>query len=299
MADQTDQIERAAARLSVLFADISGSSLMYAVRGDEAAFTLTSACLTLLEEQVKKFDGRVIKRVGDAILAVFDEAEAAVHAGAGMQHALEAPGCQIRSEGLRVRCGISSGTAVLDAGDVYGDIVNVAARLVSLAGADEVFLSGEAHDALPADMRDSIRLIDQFALKGRPNWVLVYQYLWKREDTTVKSSGPVRGYSAELELTYGSQVFELGPALPRLTIGREEDNDITIKEEVVSRHHAEVVLRGDKFHLIDRSTNGTWVLTDSGDSCRLTREELTLVGSGRILPGRDSMQPVRYRVMPR
>ena len=250
------------AAVTVLFADISGSTLLCAVRGDETAYKLVSTALALLEEQVQRVGGRVIKRIGDAILAVFDAAGPAVHAAAGMQFALEAPGCEVRAEGVRVRMGIATGTAVLDAGDLYGDVVNVAARLVSLAGADEVLL-------------------------------------WKQEGATVSTVVRPRGLAAALEITYSGQTYGLGPERPNLTIGRDPDNAVAISESLVSRHHAELVLRGDKYLLVDRSTNGTWVLTDGGDTFRVTREELTLAGSGRILPGRQTLQPLRYRVGPR
>ena len=130
----------AEAPITVIFADISGSTMLCAVRGDETAYKLVSTCLNILESEVDRFGGRVIKRVGDAILAVFDAAEPAVHSAQGMQMALEAPGSEVHAEGVRVRVGIATGTAVLDAGDIYGDVVNVAARLTSLAGADEVFM---------------------------------------------------------------------------------------------------------------------------------------------------------------
>jgi adenylate cyclase len=286
------------APITVIFADISGSTLLCAVRGDETAYKLVSTCLTILEGEVQRFGGRVIKRVGDAILAVFEQAEPAVRAAHGMQVALEAPGSEVHAEGVRVRVGVATGTAVLDAGDIYGDVVNVAARLTSLAGADEVFMAGETYEALPADMRDPIQVIDQLALRGRPDWVLVYRYLWKQEGATVSTNVRPRGYSAALELTYGSEKFQLGTSRPKLTVGRDPENDISIDETVVSRRHCEVVLRGDKFLLVDRSTNGTWVLTDGGDVFRVTREEITLAGSGRILPGRQNLEPVRYRVGP-
>jgi adenylate cyclase len=286
--------------VSVLFADISGSTLMYAVRGDEVAFKLTSACLSLLEQEVQRFGGRVIKRVGDAILAAFAGSEAAVRAAAGMQHALESPDCPVRGEGVLVRVGVSTGMAVRDpTGDVYGDIVNIAARLVSLAGADEIFLNGEAYEEIPAEMRDSVRLIDQIALRGRPDWVLVYQYLWKQEGATVSAGERHRGFAAAIELTFGTDTFALGPDRPRLTIGRDASNDVTIDEEVVSRRHCEVVLRGDKYFVVDRSTNGTYVCTDAGDTFRLCRDEMTLAGSGRIHIGKQTMEPLRYRIRPR
>ena len=50
---------------------------------------------------------------------------------------------------------------------------------------------------------------------------------------------------------------------------------------------------------IDRSTNGTYVVLDGGQTFRVSREELTLAGRGRIFAGRESMTPLRYRVRPR
>ncbi len=285
--------------LTILFADISGSSLMYAVRGDTVAFNLTTSCLNLMEEEVKKRGGRVFKRVGDAVLAVFDDAGAAVRAAEGIQLALDDPECTLRREGVHVRAGISSGTAVLDAGDVYGDVVNVAARLVAHAGADEIFLSGRAYEALPAELRTSVRLIDQVVLRGRPSWVLVYQYLWTQEDMTVPIGVRTRVPTGALEVTYGAQLFVVGPERPKLRIGRALDNEIAIDEEFVSRYHAQITLRGDKFFLNDSSTNGTYVRTDGGDALRVSREEVTLSGGGNILSGSEEAQAIRYRLSPR
>jgi hypothetical protein len=58
-------------------------------------------------------------------------------------------------------------------------------------------------------------------------------------------------------------------------------------------------MRGDKFLLIDRSTNGTFVQTEGGDTFRVTREELTLAGRGRIFPGSRALTPIGYCVGPR
>jgi adenylate cyclase len=282
--------------LTVLFADMTGSTLLYALRGNEAAFTLTSRCLVLLEEHVRATGGLVIKRIGDAVLATFETAAAAVSAAVGMHIALDDARCAADGEDVHVRVGISTGAAVLDAGDVYGDVVNVAARLVSLAGADEIFLAGESYEALPPAMRDSIRLIDQLALRGRPNAVVVYEYLWKTEGATISAAPATRTGGAVLEVRYGSLTIAVGPERPRVTLGRDEENDIAVPEQVVSRHHADVVVRGDKFLIIDRSTNGTYVVTEGGQSFRLNREELALSVSGRIYLGSKRLEPVRYQL---
>ena len=87
----------------------------------------------------------------------------------------------------------------------------------------------------------------------------------------------------------------------KTTLGRHPGNDIVIPDDASSRLHAEIdyELFSNAIDVRDLdSTNGTWVLTDGGDTFRVTREEITLAGSGRILPGRQSLEPLRYRVGP-
>ena len=285
------------APLSVLFADISGSSLLCAERGDAVAFSITSKCLDLLESEARFAGARLVKRAGDAIIAVFATPQASVEAAAGMQRAISASA--LRRDGVHVRVAISRGTAVLTAGDVFGDVVNVAARLVSIAGADEIILSGDAYVNLPGGLRDSTRLIDQQVLYGRPAEVQVYEYLWERGDTTVGARFEPTGAPARLEILCGSQSLIIDAGRPKVTIGRAADNDITIRDEVVSRYHASILLRGNQFLLADRSTNGTYVQADCGEALRVVRDELTLSGSGRILVGSDAVRPIHYRVTQR
>jgi len=57
--------------VTVLFADVSGSSQLYAERGDTVAFGMVSRCLEVLERQVDRHQGRVFKHAGDAVLAMF------------------------------------------------------------------------------------------------------------------------------------------------------------------------------------------------------------------------------------
>ena len=153
-------------------------------------------------------------------------------------------------------------------------------------------------------MRESSRLIDQLALRNRPLSVAVYQYLLghdEMDDLTVSVSTRSRSSISTMEIRHGEQLFIVNPEHSKLTIGRHSDNDIVIGkrgENVVSRNHAEISLRGDKFLLIDRSTNGTYVHVDDGPVLRVAREEVMLAGSGRIVPGREIEPPIIYRVTP-
>lgn len=286
--------------VTVLFADITGSTTLYAQRGDSTAFALASACLDVVDAKIAAGGGRVVKRLGDGVLAVFDAPEAALAAAVeirtALDEALEDPASPLNREGLRVRAGIACGKAVVLPDDVYGDVVNVAARLVGLAGGDEIFLSGTVFEGLSALRRAQMRLIDQLLLRNRPAPVLVYELMREERDATVSINMRPRASMSTMQITHGERLYVVSPERARVTIGRHADSDIRIEHEAVSRTHAEISLRGDKFVLVDRSTNGTYVHVDSGPMLRIVREELVLAGGGRIVPGVEPEQPIRYLV---
>lgn len=283
--------------VTVLFADITASTTLYAQRGDATAFALASECLDEVDRRIAAAGGRVVKRLGDGVLALFDNPNQAVRAAVAVRTALRNPAARVWREGVRVRFGINSGRGLLARDDVFGDVVNVASRLTALAGGDEIFLSGKAYEVLAADLRAGARLIDQLSLRNRPGSVLVYEFVGEQADATVKLGSRLRTTSTTaMEVTYGEQLFVIGPERPRVTIGRHAEHDIHIDHEAVSRHHADVALRGDRFVVVDRSTNGTYIYVDHGPVLRVVREEVALSGSGRIGPGVETTPPIRFRI---
>jgi adenylate cyclase len=284
--------------VTVLFVDISGSTTLYAQRGDATAFGLTKACLDLVGDRVNGAGGRVLRQVGDGVLAVFDAPVTALQAAIQIIHAVEHPAAPPGSEGVRVRCGLSAGPAVLLADDVYGDVANVAARLVGRADAGEIFLSGTVYEALPVELRATVQLIDEMLLRNRPAAVAVYKYVPDNQLATIRTRARRRPATATMEVRYGDLLLVVGPERPRVSLGRDVGSDIRIDRDGVSRHHAEIVLRGDRFILVDRSTNGTYVQADNGPMLRLVREELVLTGAGHIVLGaEETPQPILYRVV--
>jgi adenylate cyclase len=280
----------------VLFADISGSTTLYAERGDAAAFRLASVCLTAVERAIGAGGGRVVKRLGDGMLALFEQSNAALRTALAARASLADPDHTAQRTGLRVRFGIGCGEVVLADDDVFGDVVNVAARLLGLARPDEILLAGTAYETLEAELRDRVHLIDQLVLRNRPAPVPVYKFVDDELDATAGVETRARGDSAVLEIAFAATVFVLGPERPRLSIGRHSAHDICVDHEAVSRLHAEIMLRGGKFILADRSMNGTYVHIENGPVLRLVREELSLSGTGRIVPGVDTGTPIRFRL---
>jgi class 3 adenylate cyclase len=282
--------------VTVHFVDMSGSTALYARRGDAEAFGLTKECLDLVCAQVRTAGGRVLRLVGDGVLSVFERPEQALRAAIEINQAIDDPAGRMAREGIRVRSGICSGFGVLESDDVYGDVANVAARLISRAGAGEIFISGSVYEGLSDDLRARVQFIDEMLLRNRPDPVLVYKYVDDHQFATIKTV-PRRASTATMEVTFGELLVVVGRQRPRITLGRDVENDIRIEADVVSRTHAEIALSGDRFVLTDRSTNGTYVYADNGPMLRVVREELVLASAGRIFLGvEETARPIRYRV---
>jgi len=285
--------------VTVLFADIVASTALYVQRGDATAFALTAQCLGEVERHLVAGGGRIRKRLGDGLLATFESSTAALRAAQIARSALIDPDGTLVREGVRARFGITAGPAVDEADDIFGDVVNVAARLLALAGPDEIFLSGKVYEVLDQELRAGVRLIDQITLRNRPGAVLVYEYVGAEREATVSVAGKPRASTVALEIEHGARLFVIGPERPRLTIGRQASHDICVDHDAVSRTHAELQLREDRFVLVDRSTNGTYVHVDGGAVLRIVREELILAGAGRIVAGIEADPPIRFRVTAR
>jgi adenylate cyclase len=134
-------------------------------------------------------------------------------------------------------------------------------------------------------------------LRNRPTAVLVYKYVADSPLATIRSGATRRASTAVMEVTHGDLLFVVGPERPRVTMGRDTDNDVRIEDHVVSHHHAEIALVGDRFILVDHSTNGTYVYPDNGPMLRVLREELVLTGGGRIGLGiEETSKPILYRI---
>ncbi len=121
---------------AILAADAAGYSRLMAA-DQRGALAALETCRDALGAQVKSHGGRVVDTAGDSVLAVFDSASAAVQAALAAQTALEANRCT-----LQIRIGVHIGDVIEKPdGSVYGDGVNVAARLHALADPGEVAAS--------------------------------------------------------------------------------------------------------------------------------------------------------------
>jgi hypothetical protein len=191
---------------------------------------------------------------------------------------------------------------VKEEGDVFGDAVNIAARMVAMAKQRQILTTEETVKALSPDLRQSARCIDRTTIKGKSGEVDIYEIIWEQHDVTVMldSSLEEMAIRSRLELSFAGSTLDVDIDRPSVTLGRQPHNDIVVNDNRVSRSHARIEYRRGKFVLIDQSTNGTFVLIQGKKSIQVKRDETPLIGSGIIGLGRevtpDSAMAVHFSI---
>lgn len=285
-------------KLAVLFVDVSGSTAFFDRYGEVAGHAMVERCFKVIVPEVEKRRGRIVKYMGDGFLAVFEGPVDAVDAAAAVHTSL-ADDNATRPEGARVRIhsGVSVGPVVVRGdGDVFGDTVNVAARVQHVAGPDQVYVTKEVIDDLPPGTQAQTRRVGLFPLRGKEDEVELYEVMWKLEGATVLFTRATLREEALLAVFFQGTVAEMGAAQARLTLGRISGNDLVVDDGAVSREHAEFVRRKGTIYLIDHSTNGTYVRPQVGKPRHLHREEFMLDGSGEISLGRPDGPAIEYKI---
>ncbi len=268
---------------AVLFVDISGSTRLYEELGDAQALARVESCLRLLQRASDELRGRVIKTTGDGLMCAFTEPEAALQAARAMQvRVLEQTGLGGPALGIHVGC--HYGAVMESAGDLYGDCVNVAARVAGLAKVGQIITTSEAVGRLSDLVQEKVRLLDRVAVKGKRDPVEIYEFVWQdSEELTTLGTRFAEDRVPRLKLCFGErELWFDGSGGGAVTIGRDASCDIVIGDRKTSRQHARIEKRRDKFVLADHSSNGTFVAIAEEPEVCLRREEVMLRARGRI-----------------
>jgi len=319
---------------TVLFADLRGSTAMYETLGNAEATAVVSRSVALLARIVTVHGGQVVKTLGDGLMAVFDLPNKGVSAADDMHDSLarigmaddvvepasdSEPGGDEAYEGgaptlpprppvpLKLQVGLAHGEVVEMGGDVFGDAVNVAARLLDHAGDNETLATSSVVEQLGEWERSRFRSLDRMQLRGRVEPVHVYL------------QEPVRRFGDTAATAYGDMLIPVsepegirlvwldlnriysGSSLP-VILGRSPQATYIIDDTRVSRSHARIDWHGGTFQLVDLSYNGTYVRFDNDpEVISLRRGACTLHGSGVIGLGAPPSEPispcVRFEVM--
>ena len=263
---------------AVLFADLIGSTRLYAEVGDAQAQVTVAQYLDTCSHFTRQHGGQVVQLRGDGLLAVFPGVDQAIATAIAIRNSID-------TGLLAMHAGINCGPLLLEGDQLYGDVVNVAARLSDLAKRNEIIMSAAAQAQCSGAATLPLRLIKKVSIKGRPEPVDIYLLPDDRQKLTAFRPPAVsRTLKIVLQLGYRDSHVVVGSTLAECVIGRESDCGLQVDHALVSRRHATVESHQGKYFLQDHSTNGTYV--KEGDTAiHVQRETVQLKEHGALSLG--------------
>lgn len=186
------ELEKFKTPVTLCFVDIVGSTRYFEQRGDYAGMIYVHACIDRLIPEAEKHGGTICKTIGDAVMTYFTEPAEGVRAAIDMQLSLdEFNKGKTDSDQMHVRIGLNYGRGVVKDKDVFGDVVNTAARIEAAAKGDQIFISAEL-EAVVKDAKFPLQKMQPLAAKGKEKPVDVFEVLWKKD----KSGKPISAVRA-------------------------------------------------------------------------------------------------------
>jgi adenylate cyclase len=168
---------------AILAADVAGYSRLMEADEEGTLRRLQADLHELFEPRIVQHAGRLIKTTGDGLLAEFQSVVEAVRCAVAVQRgATERNASVPEPRQIRFRIGINLGDVIVEAGDIYGDGVNVAARLENLAEAGGILLSGTAYDHIKQNIDVGFAFIGAQRVKNIAEPVRVYRVLLDSKD---------------------------------------------------------------------------------------------------------------------
>lgn len=273
---------------TVLFLDVIDSTRLYERSGDRQAFSIVTACLGRASAVILEHGGRIIKYTGDGLMATFSGPDTAAQAVIDIHSALR-ESAATTEDPMSIRVGFHCGSLLKSGSDVFGETVNVAARIAALASAGRALTTATTAAQMDSDWRERLTPVPARVMRGFSHAIDLFELRCDSggEATCVFGASTVRGEDAELRLYIDRKWTVLNSRTPLAVLGRAPSANICIDDSRASRHHAEIELRGDKFVLVDHSSNGTYVTIGNTPEFIVSREDIVLHGGGWISLGRS------------
>jgi len=283
--------EKSSKELTILFADICRSTVLFNELGDQAALDLVMQAIQLAGDIAIQNKGNVIGTIGDEVMCTFDTPEDALVTANQIHHQMHNNN-SMQEHQLAMRVGINSGAAISLSDSVYGDTVNIAARLAQQAKANQSLVSSTTTESIRKGLQSQLRSVGQLSMRGKAGMVEVHELLQPDTDeeiTEVTAGDEVVTRSFLMTARYLTRQMRFDPMLVRFLFGRGMDCDQVIDHPTISREHAEFLYRNGQFILRDFSTNGSMIV-QQGKPERLHRSSMELRGNGKIYLGRTLNQ---------
>jgi class 3 adenylate cyclase/tetratricopeptide (TPR) repeat protein len=169
---------RAAEVLTIMMTDVVGSTALRGAHGDPDADDMLERQSAMVHEQVAAFGGQVRKSLGDGFLISFPSTVAAVRAAAAIQGALLEHNTAEPQRAVEIRIGIHTGRVTEHNGDLHGQAVHAAARVMAEAVGGQILISDEVRKHAEQRLDWSFLDLGLFWLRGFPERWRLYEVSW-------------------------------------------------------------------------------------------------------------------------
>ena len=207
-----DRIERRLA--AILAADVAGYSRLTGVDEEGTHVQLQAHLRALVDPKVAEHRGRVVKNTGDGMLAEFSSVVDAVRCALDVQRGMAERNAGVPDEKrIEFRMGINVGDIIIDRGDIFGDGVNVAARLEGLAKPGGICISDDAHRQVRGKFDVTFEDVGERQLKNIARPVRVFQVALDDARPAKPISQPHNAASAVRRARWSTRVTAIGAAV--------------------------------------------------------------------------------------
>lgn len=267
---------------------LEGSALFDPTRGDTSY--IWERGMRRLTMAINGFQGTIIRQDENGILAAFADAESGLLAAWEMRFRLStlppAAGARL---GMRAGCEFGRVSGLAD--EIVGEPVSMAERLAEIAHEGQIITTRRVAMELPHNLRHSLIA---FCSPSFPDGTLMDVQL-DMSASQPRSPRPVEPYCLHLEGTDRRYLVDEESGV--VSLGRDPACDLVVSNPRASRRHGWIGKVNGRFMVIDKSSNGTYVIFDDGSAHTVHNSQLALQGRGRISFGSQAHDghPDAYR----
>ena len=195
-----EELRRYKTRQAVLFTDVVGSTTYFDRFGDTAGLLLLHRHDHLVIGAVEEFQGTVIKTIGDSVMAEFPESVLGVRAAVEIQRRLFQHNQKLaNSDPLQIRIGINCGLGFRRGNDLFGETVNIAARITKRSDPSQILVSQSVYEAT-RDTEICCNSLGSAILDGKAEREQLYEVIWADAATQEELRSKIKTAQARTDL---------------------------------------------------------------------------------------------------
>jgi serine/threonine protein kinase/class 3 adenylate cyclase len=178
-AEIDEQLRRHKNALTVLFTDVVGSTSFFERNGDTAGLVMIHRHDELAARAIQQYEGTVVKTIGDSAMAEFPNPGAAVRAAVEIERQFLKLNLTLpEDQRVEVRIGVHTGVGFRKGNDLFGDVVNVTARIVKRTAPAQILISRPMYEAVSNESDLHCRWLSKLTIDGRTEQEDIFEVLW-------------------------------------------------------------------------------------------------------------------------